>query len=111
LRSIPLGTKALIISDCEGYEQALFTGQVAAFLARHDIVVEAHDFINIDISPRLRELFAKTHQVRSIKSVDDIEKAQTYLYAQLDRYDTNTRRLILGERRPGIMEWLVMTAK
>jgi hypothetical protein len=26
-----------------------------------------------------------------------------------DRYDTNTQRLIAGERRPAIMEWLAMT--
>ncbi len=111
LRSIPLGSKALIISDCEGYEGTLFTSEIAEILAGHDIIVETHDFIDIDISPTLHDVFARTHQVRSIKSIDDIEKAHTYRYAQLDRYDTKTRRLILGERRPAIMEWLVMTPK
>jgi hypothetical protein len=111
LRSIPLGGKALIISDCEGYEGVLFTSEIAEFLARHDIIVETHDFIDIDISSRLRDVFARTHQVRSIKSTDDIEKAHTYRYSQLDRYDTKTRRLILGERRPAIMEWLAMTPR
>ncbi|MGB6384374.1 MAG: hypothetical protein WBD25_06560 [Terriglobales bacterium] len=111
LRSISLGSKALIISDCEGYEGTLFTREVADFLARHDIIVETHDFIDIDISSRLRDVFARTHQIRSIKSIDDIEKAHTYRYSQLDRYDTMTKRLVLGERRPAIMEWLVMTPR
>jgi len=111
LKSIPLGSKALIISDCEGYEDVLFTSEIAELLARHDLILETHDFIDIDISSRLREVFAKTHQVRSIKSTDDIEKAHTYRYAQLDGYDTQTRRLILAERRPAIMEWLVMTSR
>lgn len=111
LRSLPLGNRALIISDCESYEGVLFTSAVAGFLARHDIIVETHDFIDIDISTRLRDIFASTHKVRSIKSTDDIEKAHIYRYPQLDPYDTRTRRLILGERRPGIMEWLAMTPR
>jgi hypothetical protein len=111
LRSIPLGKRALIISDCEGYEGVLFTSEIAELLAQHDIIVETHDFIDIDLSSKLRDVFARTHQVRSIKSTDDIEKAHTYRYPQLDKYDTRTRRLILGERRPAIMEWLAMTPR
>ena len=111
LMSLPLGSRALIISDCEGYEGILFTNGIAASLAPHDVVVETHDFIDIDISSRLRDAFGKTHRIRSIKSIDDIEKAHSYRYPKLDAYDTKTRRLILGERRPAIMEWLAMTAK
>jgi hypothetical protein len=100
-----LGTKALIISDCEGYDGLLCTREIAsALLSRHDVIVETHDFIDIEISLRLREVFSRTHQIRSIKSTDDIEKAHTYRYAQLEKYDTKTRRLILGERRPAIMD-------
>jgi precorrin-6B methylase 2 len=111
LRSIPLGRKAVIISDCEGYEGLLFTNEIAAFLAKHDLIIEAHDFIDIEISARLRNIFAATHRVRSIKSIDDIEKAHTYQYSKLDGYDTKTKRLILAERRPAIMEWLIITSK
>jgi hypothetical protein len=111
LRSIPLGSRALIVSDCEGYERTLFTSEIAAMLAGHDIIVETHDFIDVDISSTLHDVFARTHQVRSIKSTDDIQKVHTYRYSQLDRYDARTRRLILNERRPAIMEWLVMTPK
>src|SRR5215471_7495102 len=108
LRSLPLGDRALIISDCEGYEEVLFTNEMASVLARHDLIVETHDFINIEISSTLHDIFNRTHQVRSIKSSDDIEKAHTYQYAQLNPYDTKTKRLILAEGRPAIMEWLVM---
>jgi hypothetical protein len=111
LRSIPLGKRALIFSDCEGYEGKLFSEKVAEFLSAHDIIIETHDFIDIEISRRLRNAFAKTHQIRSIKSTDDIEKAHHYQHSRLGKYDTRTRRLILGERRPGIMEWLAMTPK
>ncbi len=109
LRNIELGEKALIISDCEGYEGVLFTSEIAALLARHDLIVETHDFIDINISSKVRHAFRDTHQIRSFKSLDDIEKAHRYRYSELDKYDLDTRRLVLGERRPAIMEWLVMT--
>jgi precorrin-6B methylase 2 len=111
LRSLPLGNKALIISDCEGYEEVLFTNEVASIVARHDLIVETHDFINIEISSKLRDIFSRTHTVHSIKSIDDIEKAHTYQFEQLNPYDTRTKHLILSERRPAIMEWLLMTAE
>lgn len=111
LKAIPLGHRALIISDCEGYEGTLFTPQMAALLCQHDLIVETHDFIDIHISLRVREAFRETHQIRSIKSTDDIEKAHTYRHERLEDFDLPTRRLAFGERRPAIMEWLVMTPK
>jgi precorrin-6B methylase 2 len=110
LRSIPLGEKALIISDCEGYENVLFSRELAEFLANHDVIVEAHDFIDIESSPNLRRIFSKTHHIDSVRSTDDIEKAHTYQYSELSSYTTDEKYKILGERRPGIMKWLVMTA-
>src|ERR1700730_11056550 len=40
LRSIPLGDRALIISDCEGCEGSLFNRQLAEFLVQHDLIIE-----------------------------------------------------------------------
>jgi hypothetical protein len=111
LRSISLGTRALILSDCEGYEGTLFTSDMAEFLAPHDVIIETHDFIDIELSTKMREAFAKTHHIQSIRSKDDIEKAHTYSFPQLVAYNTSTKRLILSERRPAIMEWLVMRTR
>jgi precorrin-6B methylase 2 len=109
LASIPLGERALIISDCEGYESALFTERLAQRLAAHDVLVETHDFIDIEISSRVRSAFAKTHSIKSIKTLDDIGRAHAYQCPELQNYPTSARRAILSERRPAIMEWLVMT--
>jgi len=111
LRSIPLGERALIICDCEGYEGSLFTRQVAESLAKHDVIVETHDFIDIELSTKIRDAFAETHHVQSIKSLDDIEKAQICRDPALKHYNTRDKHLILMEERPAIMEWLVMTSK
>ena len=111
LRAISLGNRSLIICDCEGYEGKLFTKELCAFLAPHDLIIETHDFIDIELSAKMREVFASTHRIQSFKSTDDIQKAHTYSFPQVLPYDRRTRRLILGERRPGTMEWLVMTPK
>lgn len=111
LSSLPLGERALIVCDCEGYEKTLFNRDTVALLAKHDLIVEIHDFIDIEISTKLRDVFRETHWIQSIKSVDDIQKAHTYRYPRLDRYDIKTKWLIVSERRSGIMEWFVLTSK
>ncbi len=111
LRSLPLGERALIISDCEGYEKLLFDRSMAAFLAKHDLIIEVHDFIDIDTSTKLRDAFKETHETQSVKSIDDIQKAHTYKYPQLEKHDAKTRWLIVSERRPGIMEWFVLKSR
>lgn len=111
LRSLPLGARSLIISDCEGYEASLFNAGLAEYLSRHDLIIETHDSIDIEISVKMREAFRETHHIRSIKSVDDIERAHTFQYRALEGYSRADKRRILGEYRPSIMEWLVMTSK
>lgn len=111
LASLCNARRALVISDCEGYEYLLFTEDVVPALSRHDLIIEAHDFINIEITSKLRERFSLTHEIESIKSTDDIQKAHTYQSDLLRPFDTITRKLILAERRPAIMEWLVMTSR
>jgi hypothetical protein len=111
LRSLPLGKRALIISDCEGYEKVLFDPDTVALLASHDFLIELHDFIDIEISPLIRQRFQATHVIRSVRSIDDIQKAHSYLYPELDNYDLLSRKQLLGERRPSIMEWYYMTPR
>lgn len=111
LHSIPYTMKALIISDCEGYEKDLFTEESAHILARHDLLIEVHDFIDIEISSTIRRLFSETHVIRSIYSVDDIAKAHTYDYEELAGYSLERKRRLLAEYRPSIMEWLYLASK
>lgn len=109
LKTIPLTTKALIVSDCEGYEKKLFTEDVMPFLARHDVLIEVHDYVDIETSLTLRQRFQATHAITVIRSLDDITKAHSYNYEELRGYDLGTRRLLLAEQRAGIMEWFYMT--
>lgn len=111
LKAIPFTGRALVISDCEGYEKELFTEEVAAVLARQDVLVELHDFMDLTISSVIRRRFERTHDVTVIQSVDDVKKAQTYRYEELDGLPLSKRKSLLGELRPSVMEWFYLTPK
>lgn len=105
LPSIPIRQRGLIVCDCEGGENEIFTPQTRSHFADWDLLIETHDFLDITISTRLPELFRETHELRTLLSVDDIQKAKTYDYPDLAGLDLATRRAILAEYRPGLMEW------
>jgi hypothetical protein len=111
LKSISFTSRGLIVSDCEGYEKKLFTPEVVKQLARHDVFIEVHDGVDIDISTLLRKIFEPTHFVESILSLDDIQKAKNYDFPELENYDLAGRKILLAENRPHIMEWLFMQSK
>jgi len=111
LRSLPLGDCALIISDCEAYERTLFTRDLAQYLSRHDLVIETHDFIDMEISSELRSVFTGTHKIESVKSVDDIQKVHSYNHKKLVGLSIQERYRIVRESRGGIMEWLVLVSE
>ena len=111
LQGIPFAGKALIVCDCEGYEKKLFTTETVKFLAAHDVLVEVHDGVDITISTYIQSLFEPTHQIERIESLDDIKKARTYAYPELEPYDLATRKILVGEGRPHIMEWLFIQSR
>ena len=111
LRSIPIRQRGLIVCDCDGGENEIFTKQTGRKFADWDLLIETHDCYDITISTRLAELFRKTHDLRTVLSVDDIQKAKTYDYPELAGLDLATRRAILAEYRPTLMEWQFFTSR
>lgn len=111
LHSLPLGPRALIVSDCEGYEKELFKPDSPGVLANHDVLVEAHDMIDIHISGYLKGIFEATHDLTVVSSVDDIHKAQRYEYPELDGFSLPERKVLLSEGRASAMEWLFFQAR
>ena len=111
LTTIPFSRKGLIFSDCEGYEKSLFTPEVVPFLARHDVLIELHDLVDIEISSQIRERFNSTHVITVVRSIDDITKALTYSYEELRNYNLSSRKTLLAEDRAAIQEWFYMTPR
>jgi hypothetical protein len=111
LTSLPLTDKALIISDCEGYEKQLFTTDAARQLAKHDLLIEVHDLLDISISSHLTNVFEATHRIERYSSIDDLQKAVTYNYPELNHLDLTTRKILFAEKRSSGMEWFFITPK
>ena len=111
LRGIPIRERGLIVCDCEGGETQIFTEQTRHHFANWDLLIETHDFMDITISTRMAELFQETHELRTLISIDDIQKAKTFQYPELTPFDLATRRAILAEYRPTIMEWQFLKSR
>jgi hypothetical protein len=107
LENFEFTKRGLIICDCEGFELQIFNEKNVSNLKKCDLLIETHDFIDIEISGKLRDLFSKSHRVTMIKSIDDIEKAQTYNIPEIQHLSLNLKRQLVGEYRPAIMEWLI----
>jgi hypothetical protein len=108
LMDIPIREKALIICDCEGCERNLFTQKSVEFLSSHDLLIETHDLFDIEISSYLSKLFKDTHKLSVIYSIDDIQKAKTYDYDEINDYNLTTKKILLAEGRGSIMEWFYL---
>jgi len=111
LQAIPFTRKGLIFSDCEGYEKELFTPEVVSFLSPHDVLIETHDLVDIEISQEIRRRFKTTHVITAVQSIDDITKAHTYSYEELRNHNLSSRKILLAEDRAVIQEWLFMTPR
>jgi SAM-dependent methyltransferase len=105
LQNLALTHRALVVSDCEGYEKQLFTSETVRRLAAHDVLIEVHDMVDIEISNHLRAVFKETHQLEVASSVDDIRKAQTYDYPELAPFTLAERKVLLAEWRATTMDW------
>lgn len=111
LLELDFGIRSLIICDCEGFEKDLFTAKNIDNLKHCDLIIETHDFIDINISTYLEQLFSKTHTIKKIKSIDDIDKAKTYDFPILNILTLEEKREILKESRPSLMEWFICEPK
>ena len=111
LRDFQFTRRALIMSDCEGYEYNLFAESLIALLSRHDLLIEVHDFTGKNICTSLIERFHRTHVIESIQSIADIRKAQLYDYPELSGLNLASRFALLAENRPATMEWLYLKSR
>ncbi|MBA4189058.1 MAG: hypothetical protein C0467_13755 [Planctomycetaceae bacterium] len=109
LREVVAGRQALVVCDCEGYELDLLTPAVVPALAASEILVETHEFAGDKVADTLSGRFSATHKVEVVASTDDAVKGRMYKYPELVPLTSADRDFVLAERRPGVMEWLVLT--
>jgi hypothetical protein len=110
-KTISFTGKGLILCDCEGCEREIFTQEILNMLLNHDLLIEIHDFIDINISSYIFNLFKNSHDIEIIESIDDIKKVKIYNYKEIGHYDLPIKKILLGEKRPTIMEWFFIKSR
>lgn len=111
LMKLKIAGRALIISDCEGYEKELFSEDLIPEISRHDVLIESHDCVDRTISAVLFDRFCKTHEVNIIQSISDPMRARLYQYELLDKFDFSMRFDLLREKRMETMNWFYMKSR
>jgi SAM-dependent methyltransferase len=111
LLKLDLGDRAFILCDCEGFERELFPERVVAHLAPHDLLIELHDFIDISIRDILLARFSATHHAVLVDSVDDSLKGDVFPFPELAGKSRALKIEAMSERRPCIMQWLVLASR
>ena len=114
LCSLDLGKKSLIMMDCEGYELNLLDNNFVKKLGSHDLLIELHNNVNIEISQKVIGILSETHLIQEINSVDDIQKAYTYKIKEIPELDfvsLNEKLKCFAEYRSSIMTWIYATTK
>ena len=86
---------AFIISDCEGYEAALFPPAVVARLGSATLIVETHDVFVPGVSDALRAVFGETHTVIEFDGQSTPRRAP----CALDFLTEPEQRLVIQEVR------------
>jgi SAM-dependent methyltransferase len=100
-------TRGLIICDCEGYEEILFSPGAVDNLKNCDLLIELHDCIRMGITEKILNAFHRTHTATLVsegrRNADD--------YQVLKPLNKFARQYALNEGRPGSMQWAYFTAK
>lgn len=102
--------KGLILCDCEGYEKELFSTTNIHNIINCDVLIELHDFADVNIYPTLNNIFSETHRATIISSIPDARKIREYIYPELAGLNAVTIHKIVSEQRPQ-QEWLFLEPK
>ena len=107
--------RTLIISDCEGYEIELFTESSRNIFAYCDVLIELHDYVDIDISGTLKSVFQATHTVHNYYSMSDAQKyslqRSKFGFEILKNFDKRTEYQAITDLRKEAIEWLVCKSR
>ncbi len=93
--------KTIIICDIEGGELTLLDPEKIPALKRCDLIVEAHDFLNPDITPVLKRRFQPTHKIETVTTPAFTEIANK----NIDHLSKEDQEFILDEQRAPGQVW------
>lgn len=93
--------KTLVICDIEGAEFELLDPEKIPTLRQVDLIVEAHDHLNPDITPALLRRFQTTHEIDTVCAAEPPGE----MLEPIAHLPEEKRRFILDEQRTPGMVW------
>ena len=106
LRALP-DLPSLVVSDCEGCEDALLRPDAVPLLRRSAIVVEIHESLAPGVEARLEARFASTHAVA--KYAVEPRHVSDYPALRSTGLHYMEQELLVAEFRSDRVRWAVMT--
>ena len=108
IAAIPPSGSLMIVCDVEGHEKVLLDQSAIPALSRAHILVELHEMFVPGITELIRSRFARTHEIKEIKS--EARSTDEFPYQSLFRSVTPRRWLIpmVDEYRGRSMSWFWM---
>ncbi len=100
---------AFVLVDVEGYEFDLLTDDVLKKLNSCTIIIEIHNWVD-DFLNRYSRFLQKADKFFHVKVIDRIDR-QTSKITELRDFTDDNRLLLLSERRPCLMRFLMLTEK
>jgi hypothetical protein len=99
-------SNALVLSDCEGMEEVLFSHDAISRLTEARLFIEVHEVASLGVTKRLAERFQEGHDVRLIDAVPlsfrDVHRFWAAVFLKQSRL---VDRYLRDSRRDGI-QWL-----
>jgi hypothetical protein len=96
---------SLIISDCEGYEGALFCERTVKALATCTLIIELHEAFTPGVTERCRAVFTTTHAGTVIDT-----RPESRHHVRPGSFTDDEMRRVSAETR-GPQQWLVLTPR
>jgi hypothetical protein len=106
LSNLVNGKRCLIISDCEGYEEELFTADSRHIFSNCDLIIELHPFKNKNIKEDVSKGISSDHLIQFISSHDTARKVSELSLEYL-HFSPEEKSRIVNETRPYTMDWLI----
>lgn len=102
--------RALIVSDCEGFEMELFDETLIQTLAHSDFMIEVHPHLGADLKT-LTERFGDTHDCDTIGCVMDLDRMRDYRHPAVDALPNDRKIVLFGECRSRKNCWLIARSR
>lgn len=107
-----LDRDALVVVDCEGFENEVIDSVSCEQIARADWLIETHDHLVNGTTEKLRQRLVTTHDVVEVETDEDFETKRQLLPAKVrDTCNRYEQEAIVTEGRLAKQSWIFATRR